>query len=231
MTTHTIRPGLDGTSTAFGSPWGEGGKRPGGALRGTGRRRRVPHLLVGLLLVLVCVGAFVWITLHTDDREPVLALARAVSAGQVLAGQDLREVRVAVDGDVSLVGVDQAADLVGRHVAVSLPSGTLLSPDALAPSSALRTGQAITAVALKSGQLPAEVAAGSPVSVVLAPGQDGAAAEGVTRWEAVVVSVRSSTDEQSTVVSVRLAEQAAREVAAVSAGRLSLVLLATKGGR
>jgi hypothetical protein len=47
----------------------------------------------------------------------------------------------------------------------------------------------------------------------------------------VVTSVASAPNEQTTVVSVQLVEGAARQVAAVPAGQLSLVMVSPGGGR
>ncbi|MEU0470942.1 hypothetical protein ABZ215_43750, partial [Amycolatopsis sp. NPDC006131] len=94
--------------------------------------------------------------------------------------------------------------------------------------------QAIAALALKPGQFPPEIAGGARVAVVFVPGQAGTAtsppADGGTVWPAVVTSVASAPNDQTTVVSVQLAEASARQVAAVPAGQLSLVMLAA-GGR
>ena len=235
-TTHT--PGSVG-----GGARGGNGREPTPGWRDGGRRRRsVPHLLLGLLLVLACVVAFLVVSLTTGDRRPVLALARSVTVGQVLSVQDLRQVEVAVDAGVGVVPADQAAAVVGRSMATSLPAGALLPPDAVGAAAMVpAAGQAIVALALKSGQLPVEVAAGARVSVVLVPTQPstGGAADGPGEggapgrsraWPAVVTSVSVPPNEQVTVVSVQLAEAAAGEVAAVPVGQLSVVMLAG-GGR
>ena len=233
-----------GTNRSVGSSadgrWMAGGRKAGAAsrLRGVGRRRRVPHLLLGVLLVLVCTAAFVMVWLSAGDRRPVLALVRAVPVGQVLAMGDLREVRVAVDASVRVVAASQVAVVVGRPMSVSLPAGALLTPDAVGVAAVPGAGQALAAVALKPGQVPAEVSAGARVSIVSVPGLPvgGAAAgrsvlvEPSVVWPGVVTSVASAVGEQVTVVSVLLSEAAARQVAAVPAGQLSIVMLSA-GGR
>lgn len=229
-TNTTIRP----ESTADG-PWiSDGKKPPASRLRATGRRRSVPYLLLGVLLVLACVGGFVLISLNSGDRQAVLALARGVSVGHVLTTQDLRQVNVAVDPGVAVVGAGQAATVVGRPMATNLSAGALLTPDAVGGAAVPTDGQAIAALALKPGQFPAEVGPGVRVSVVFVPGQAGTASsppvDGGTVWPAVVTSVTVPPNEQTTVVSVQLTEAAARQVAAVPAGQLSIVMLSS-GGR
>ncbi|GAA2975703.1 SAF domain-containing protein [Actinokineospora diospyrosa] len=231
----TLRPDTGRSATAGDGRWAENRKKPAASrLRTPGRRRGVPYLLLGVLLVLVCVGAFVLISLRTGDRQPVLALARAVSVGQVLAAQDLRQVNVAVDPGVAVVPVDQAATVVGRPMATSLSAGTLLTPEAVGEAAVPAAGQAIAALALKPGQFPAEVSPGARVSVVFVPGPTGTATTPPTTggvvWPAVVTSVNTQpSGGQETVVSVQLAETAARQVAAVPAGQVSIVMLAAGG--
>ncbi|MGH8918358.1 MAG: SAF domain-containing protein [Actinomycetes bacterium] len=218
-------------------PWGAGGLKRNtfSRLRAT-NRRSIPHLLLGALLVLVCAAGFLVIWLNTGNRQPVLALARGVPVGHVLSAQDLRQVNVAVDPGVSVVDANQAASVVGKTMSTSLPAGSLLTPEAIGGLLLPDPGQAIAALALKAGQFPPEISPGSHVLVVFAPGQMGAASmsprpvDASWVWPAVVTSVSAPANEQTTVVSVELSEPAARQVAAVPSGQLSMVMLATAGG-
>ncbi|GHE80951.1 hypothetical protein GCM10017786_09030 [Amycolatopsis deserti] len=202
--------------------------------RGTGRRRSLPHLLLGLLLVLACAGGFVLFSLDSGDRRAVLALARDVPVGHVLTPQDLRQVNLALDPAVAVVGVDQAATVVGRPMATSLTAGALLTPRSVGDAAVPGAGQAIAALALKPGQFPPEVTAGARVAVVFVSAPAGTAAsppvDGGMVWPAVVTNVAGTPNDQTTVVSVQLPETAARQVAAIPAGQLSVVMLAA-GGR
>jgi hypothetical protein len=235
MTTlKTTTTDADRSSTSDGYPWVSSGKKSdaGSRLRGTGRRRSLPYLLLGVLLVVACTATFLLISLDSGTRQPVLALARAVTVGHVLTAQDLRQVNVAVDPGVSIVDAGQAASVVGKTMSVSLPAGALLTPDAVGVPAVPVAGQAIASLSLKAGQVPPEIAPGARVSVVFVP--SGAAASATSAptsdtaaaWEGVVTSVTSPDTEQATVVSVQLTESAAREVAAIPVGQLSLVLLA-----
>jgi hypothetical protein len=219
------------------SPWLSDGKKPTPSrLRGHKRRRSVSHLLLGIFLVLVCAAAFLVVTLKSGNREAVLALARPVTVGRVLTAQDLRQVNVAVDRGVSVVDASQVASVVGKTMSTSLSAGALLTPDTIGGSGFPAAGQALAALSLKSGQFPPEVAPGSHVSVVFVPGQAGAAVaspptpDQSTVWPAVVTSVTSPPNQQITVVSVELGEAAARQIAAVPAGQLSIVMV-LGGGR
>ncbi|GAA3863402.1 hypothetical protein GCM10022243_32430 [Saccharothrix violaceirubra] len=234
MNTNTARPETGRPSTAADNLWiGNDRKQPASRLRAS-NHRSLPYLLLGVLLVLVCAGGFVLISLDSGDRRAVLALARGVPVGHVLTTQDLRQVNVAVDPGVAVVGADQAAIVVGKPMATSLSAGALLTPDAVGGAALPENGQAIAALALKPGQFPAEVGPGARVSVVFVPGQAGTVtsppADGGTVWPAVVTSVTTPANDQNTVVSVQLSEAAARQVAAVPAGQLSIVMLSA-GGR
>jgi hypothetical protein len=225
----------DRPSTSTSGPWVADGKKPASRLRGTKRRRSIPHLLLGALLVLACAAAFLVVSLNSGNKESVLALARPVAVGQVLTTQDLKQVSVAVDSGVSVVDASQAASVVGKTMSASLPAGALLTVDMVSGAGVPAVGQAIAALSLKAGQFPVEVSPGAHVSVVFVPGQAGAALAGppvpdsTTVWPAVVTSVTSPPNQQITVVSVQLSQAAARQIAAVPAGQLSIVMLPGSG--
>jgi len=234
----TTQPDTNRPLGSTGAPWvSDGKKQPASRLRGGGRRRSVPHLLLGALLVLVCAAVSTVVSLNSGNRAPVLALARPVGVGQVLTVQDLKQVNVAVDPGVSVVDASEATNVVGKTMSTSLSAGALLTPDSVGGGSGVpAAGQALAALSLKPGQFPPEVAPGSHVAVVLVPGQIGAtavsppASDQSTVWPAVVTSVTSPPSQQITVISVQLGEGAARQIAAVPAGQLSVVMV-SGGGR
>ncbi len=239
MSTSAAQPDTERRSTPpAGGPWLGSGKGPdtGSRLHGGPRRRSVPHLLVGALLVLAATAGFVLWSLTVGGRVPVLALARPVSVGQVLTAADLREVTIATDPGVSTMAASQAFAVIGRTLATSLPAGSLLSPEVLGVASVPGPGQAIAALALKAGAFPVELAPGARVAVVLVPGSSvgslsTAPGQGaLSVGSGIVTSVTAPVNEQTTVVSVLLSDAAARQVAAVPAGQLSVVML-PEGGR
>ncbi|MGH3832393.1 MAG: SAF domain-containing protein, partial [Pseudonocardiaceae bacterium] len=200
----------------------------------SGRRRSIPHLLVGALLVLACAAGVVLWSLVAGERQRVLALARPVSVGHALSAADLREVSVAADAGVSTVAASQASTVIGRVMATSLPAGSLLTPEVLGAALVPGHGQAIAALALKAGAFPPELAPGARVAVVFVPASTAGlpsalASPNVSSWQATVTSVTGRADEQTTVVSLQLAEAAARQVAAVPVGQLSVVMLPEGG--
>lgn len=213
------------------------GRRPGEPSRlAQGPRRRVPYLVLGVLLVVICVAGSVITVLQVGKREPVLSLAHPVQVGQVLAPSDLREVTVSADAGADLVLASQSGSVLGRPMAYALPAGTFLSRSVLGRPQVPAAGQAIVAVAAKPGQMPPQLSRGTAVSVIVSPDSQGSgsASQGVVSggpWPAVVVGVEGAGSDQSTVVSLQLPAASARQVAAVPPGELSLVAVAAGGGQ
>src|SRR5919198_3535902 len=127
MNTSTVTTGTDQQSAVDSKGWmgDRKSQASGSRLRGGRRRRSVPHLVLGVLLVLASAAGFALVSVTVGDREPALMLARPVVLGHVLAAPDLRVVNVAVDPDVAFVSGSQASQVVGRVVATSLPAGAL----------------------------------------------------------------------------------------------------------
>jgi hypothetical protein len=187
------------------------------------RQGAIPYPLLGVALVVACGAIFMVLQSHADDRRPVLALAHTVSPGHVLSAQDLREVAVAVDPSVPVVATNQAASVVGKTMATTVPAGSLLTLGAVGAAPVPAPGHAIAALALKPGRWPPEIGPGSHVEVVAAGHASGG-------WPAVVTDVTSPPNEQTTVISVDVADTAAREIAALPSGQMSVVMQSA-GGR
>lgn len=198
--------------------------------RWSNRRRRVPHLLLGLMLIPACgVGGAILAT-ELGDRNSVLALARPVVAGQVLAAQDLRQVALAADSEMDVIVASAASTVVGQPLAFSLPQGSLITRSVLGAPQIPEQGKAIAAVGLKPGQFPPDLAPGTTVAVLLAPGQ-GTSANSVAEpapksWTAVVLGVTGRENEQTTVFSLRMSESDGRALSSAPAGQLSLLAIA-----
>src|SRR4051812_13018013 len=98
-------------------------------------KRRWSLLVGGLLSILLCAGIFAVVQLRGDARIQVLAIARAVAAGQPLTADDLKAVRVVPDPSVPLVKAVEVDQVIGRSPAVPLAPGTLLAESQLGPAS------------------------------------------------------------------------------------------------
>jgi len=218
---------VDQPPDTAGDPWATPPPRPSG-------RRSVPHLLLGILLVLACAVGSLALSTGLGGSRLVLASARPLTVGQILGPADVREVALPAGSDLRAIDASGAASLLGRPVTVTVPAGVLLTPESFGGDGSPPPGRAIVALALEPGRLPPEVAPGDRVSVVVgapdaAPGT-GAGGRGVVRsWQAVVVGAVLPDSGRLTVVSVMLEEAPARELAALPAGQVSVVLLGTGG--
>ncbi|WP_205629714.1 hypothetical protein [Jiangella muralis] len=187
----------------------------------------MPHLALGLLLVIACATGFAIVSTQLDDRVAVLALIEPVTVGQVLEPSHLREVDVAVAPDVDVIPSSHAASVVGTPVAVSLPAGTVLSPAMLGDASLPEPDSAVVAVALAPGAFPPEASQGSAVVVVPAAPATETTSDPARGWAAVVVGVHPTETEATTVISLQVAEADARRIAA--AGPVSVVMTPAGG--
>lgn len=194
-------------------------------------KRRWSLLIGGLLSVLLCAGIFAVLQLRGDARVQVLAVDRAVAAGQPLAADDLKAVRVVPDPSVPLVKAVQVDQVIGRSPAVPLAPGTLLAESQLGPASWPAAGQAVVAAVFKPGGVPAGLAPGSRALVVTVAKSDvtgtSDASSAPVPVAATVVDITEGTDGPgTTVVSLLLARADAAKLAAAGSD-LSLVLVAS----
>ena len=206
--------------------------RPTGS-RGSGRRRQLPLVVVGVLLVLGCALAFTDASLHLGSREEVLVLARPVAAGQVLTGGDLRAARVSTGSGLDVVLSGEEATVVGRRAAVPLVAGSLLTASEVGSPPPVGSGFDVVAVGLKAGAYPPELAPGDRVQVVpvTSSSSGGTGTASVTTGSPVGATVISIAPAPSgsgtpTVISLQVSTADADEVASLAAaGQASLVEL------
>lgn len=197
------------------------------------RPRRLPYLLVGLLLVLGCTAGGVVVATRVGHQEPVLVLARAVTVGQALSAQDLREESLSADSGLAFIPVRSRAKVEGQPVAYSLPAGTPLTKNVLGKAHVPPAGQAVAAVGLKAGQFPPGVQPGNRVTVVVTPTSGtaaGSTSSSSQAWDASVTDVRSDSTDQTTVISLQMTLEDARQLAAAPTGQIS-VLMVHGGGQ
>ena len=216
------------------------GLQPPGQGPRRGRRRSVPLAAGGVVLVVVCALVFAEGWLQAGHRQPVLALAQPVAAGQVITAADLETVRVSVAGPVSLVPASRQAEVVGSMAAASLPAGSLLAGSDIGTPPPVK-GQVRLGVALKPGQYPPDLAAGQDVDVLATPAASasgsssgsGGAPAALPVGEAVVLSVSPATASSGsgdTVVEIQVPADAMPQVAAASAaGQIALVTIPAGG--
>ena len=179
-----------------------------------------------LLLAVVCALMLAEGRMRAGNREPVLALARPVAAGQVITASDLRVVSISAAGPVSVVPAWRHAQVAGRTATASLPAGSLLAAGDVGGPSPAR-GRAWLGVALKPGRYPPGLAPGQHVGVLAAPGGGRAPARlagyAVVLW--ITPAPRPGAAAQM-VAELDLPRDAApRVTAAATAGRVSLAVI------
>ena len=196
-----------------------------------GRSRNVPWMVMGTLLVVGGALLFALLASQLADRQPVLALARSVPAGQVIRAADLKVVRISVDGELLGMPSAERGAVIGRPAARDLARDTLLTRDDVGAGSGLSQGKAIVGLGLKSGQLPSQDLASGARVVILDTGE--ATGGGSTAPKALAEGRVTEVKKEATgasagtvVVSVVVDESDAPAVAAANAGgRVALVLV------
>ena len=201
--------------------------------------RRIPYLLVGVLLVLGCATGGVVLGAQLGRREAVLALAHPVGVGQALSAKDVREVNVSSDSGLAVIPARSLPTVEGHPLAYSLPAGALLTRDVLGEPRVPPAGQAVAAVGLKAGQFPPGLQPGNRVAVVVAPNGNAVASASSSSasspappssWSATVTAEQADATAQTTVVALQMTDADARQLAAAPAGQISVVMV-NGGGR
>lgn len=150
-----------------------GSRGPAPAVVAPRGRRRPGMVALGVVLTALGALAATWLVTSAGDRTTVLALARDVPAGTVLAEGDLVRTAAALDPAVAVVPAADAASVAGQVAAVDLSAGALLAPDHLTPVAPPAAGEVLVPLAVKPAQLPAAgLVAGDRLLVVDTPTAD-----------------------------------------------------------
>ena len=228
MAIATSRPSTNGRPTA---DVAKGGGTPGRRRVGPGRRRQMPLVVVGVLLVVGCALGFADASLSLASHEDVLVVAQPLAAGQVLSSSDLRAVKVSTGTGLDVVPTGAEASVVGRPAAVPLVAGALLTRGEVGAGSPANAGEDVVAVALKEGLFPPGLAPGDRVQVVpvVTSSSSTATAPG-SPVNATVLGVEATpaASNTATVFSLQVSKADADAVASLAAaGEVSLVQLGT----
>lgn len=200
------------------------------------RRRRLPFVALGGLLVIVSVLGYAYGAVRLGDRVQVLAVARALAAGQVITAADVRAVTAASDPAVPLILASRAASVVGRTAVVPILPGTLLTPSLVGDAAFPPAGKVAASVVVKPGQFPRGLVAGARVAVFVSAGSPATTpsptnAAAPVRLEAAVLDVDPAGDGQGgTVVTLLIDEADSDRLAAAPSGGVVLMQLAPGGG-
>ena len=150
-----------------------------GATPVAGRLRRPgwrdPRLLIGVLLIAISVTAVTAVVRSADQTSPYYAARETLTPGSVVTRDDVRVVRVRIDGgDYVAAGEEPWGRVVTRVVGKGelLPTGALAAADAFDA----RTIAVRTALPLADG-----IDAGSTVDVYLTSDDDSPSTQVVAR--------------------------------------------------
>ncbi|MDQ6840222.1 MAG: SAF domain-containing protein [Actinomycetota bacterium] len=227
---------VDQTERAVAGPAVSGFSRPGISEAGFSgpaptlrRSRNMPGAILGILLVVVCSLVVATLASASGKRTQVLVISKPIAAGAPIHAGDIRSAGVAADSSVRGIRASQAGTVIGRLAADNLAPGSLLVSSELAAGPRVAKGSTIVGLALKPGFLPASLAPQDAVAVLDTPtgsASSTGATGAVLASSAVVFSVGSSPDNQTTLVSVQVPAASAPAVAGANAqGNISLVLV------
>jgi hypothetical protein len=211
-----------------------GARTAGTRARPAARRRQLPLVVVGVLLVIGGALAFADASLHLGSREEVLVVSEPLAAGQVITSSDLETVRVSTGTGLQVVPAVEEASVVGAPVAVPLVAGALLTRAEVGSAAPVASGSDVVAVGLKAGQYPPDLAPGDRVRVVpvTSPSSSSLTVTGSPVSATVLaVDVASVESDSPTVFSLQVSTNDADEVAALAAANeASLIQIGSGAG-
>jgi hypothetical protein len=195
-------------------------------------QRRWRPALVWLAVALIAAGGLIaWrVLLTVGATGEYLAVARAVEVGDVLTEADLTTVRITVDPALKPIGANKPDQVVGRHAAVALVPGTLLTAEQLTDRAYPGPGQQLVGISLSQDRLPHErLAPGASVLLVITTDdnvtQQQPAAGPPLNIAATVTDVAAGSKDGTMLVNVTVADRDGPLVAArAAAGRIAVVL-------
>jgi len=155
-------------------------------------RERKPALAaLAVLLILGGALATTLLTMRAGDRVSAIRITRQIAAGQPIALSAMEEVQVARTG-VEYVPWRLRDQVAKTYAKVPLVPGTLLIRGmTTSASEELGPGKAIVGLALKAGQMPADLAEGDHVQVIHVPARNDGASR-VLVQNALVHSIGTS---------------------------------------
>jgi hypothetical protein len=208
--------------------------------------------LVSLVVVCASIAIFADLYASADHQTPVIIVTQTIEQGQLIAGSQLGEATASISSGVTAIPVADASELSGHRAAVTIETGSLLTPEDVTTAPPIASGDAVVGLALKPGQLPAAgvepgdqvemvqtASPGTPLSSVptssssstsASQSSGSGSATGVLVPQASVFDVEvpssNSSSDASLLVSVEVSSTLAASVStAAAADQISLVLL------
>ncbi len=194
------------------------------------RRRWVAAAALLVVAVLAGLGAVAW-SQSSDDRRPVIAVARDVPLGQEIGPQDLVVAEVADDPALSPVSSTRMEELVGQFAATELRAGTLLTAEQVIEEEIVADGERLIGVEVGRSRMPLDVLVpGDQVLVVHTPGDASGGAGAGTAPAEIRATVRALSDADDDSTAARMVNLAVAETDGpllamwAAAGDVTLVL-------
>jgi len=234
----TIQRGLASETQGQGT-WPEA-TAPSSRRLPTAHRERKPALAAfALLLIMGGALAAGLLVVQSGKRVTAIEITQQVGAGQRIPLGAMQQIQVASGTGLDYVPWAEASQVTRFYAATTIPPGTVLTGAMVARVSGVAIGRDILGLALKDGQLPAQLKGGDHVRIYAVsgqasgsagcPGVSGAALTG----DAVVVSVLTPGNGSSggtTDVTVAVSPADAGAVACdAAAGNVAVVVLPPAG--
>lgn len=186
-------------------------------------------MLIAASVAAICLGALasMWAYQSTSDAHSVLAVRQTIERGDVITAEDLMTVNISVDPALKPLSADQANSVVGKHAALDMSAGGVVTQDQITEQALPAKGSSVVGIALTPGMLPAnQIRVGDKVRVVVTPGQQG---EMPTTQpdsiQAVVVGVAKDETTGNAIVNVQVPTNDGPMLAARAAtGKVAIVL-------
>jgi len=207
---------------------GEPTSAPGEQFAPPPKLRRRP-VLIAASVAAICLGALasMWAYQSTSDAHSVLAVRQTIERGDVITAEDLMTVNISVDPALKPLSADQANSVVGKHAALDMSAGGVVTQDQITEQALPAKGSSVVGIALTPGMLPVnQIRVGDKVRVVVTPGQQG---EMPTTQpdsiQAVVVGVAKDETTGNAIVNVQVPTNDGPMLAARAAtGKVAIVL-------
>ena len=207
---------------------GEPTSAPGEQFAPPPKLRRRP-VLIAASVAAICLGALasMWAYQSTSDAHSVLSVRQTIERGDVITAEDLMTVNISVDPALKPLSADQANSVVGKHAALDMSAGGVVTQDQITEQALPAKGSSVVGIALTPGMLPAnQMRVGDQVRVVVTPGQQGEMpTTDPDSIQAVVVGVAKDETTGNAIVNVQVPTNDGPMLAARAAtGKVAIVL-------
>jgi Flp pilus assembly protein CpaB len=182
----------------------------------------MPELVIGVLLIAGCALGALLLLSDESPSTPVLITSAALQRGTVVDRNDVQVLPFADGSRLNVLTGDDIDRVVGKVLLVDLPSGAPIQSGVLRPVSELGVNEGRAGVRLSPGNWPSGVRPGDRVIVLT--DADGTAGPDAFETLAETAEVRSvdpiESGSSDVVVTLELADDLARQIAAAGAVRL-----------